>query len=86
MDLHNYHPISTQAIRYFESVPWFLKLYLHTLKVETTAETGMVYYRKLHWCMQLTHISRYCEGYVFSARNRSRPTVSAGDDDGASAK
>ncbi|KAI8591231.1 GPI transamidase component PIG-T [Geranomyces variabilis] len=37
VDLHNHHPTADLHITYFETVPWYLKLYLHTLKAETTA-------------------------------------------------
>ncbi|SAL98582.1 hypothetical protein [Absidia glauca] len=32
--LHNDHPTDPQPVTYYDSIPWFLKLYLHTLKVQ----------------------------------------------------
>ncbi|KAI8329631.1 GPI transamidase component PIG-T [Chlamydoabsidia padenii] len=32
--LHNDHPTDSLSVTYYDSVPWFLKLYLHTLKVQ----------------------------------------------------
>ncbi|KAJ3152454.1 hypothetical protein HDU86_005635 [Geranomyces michiganensis] len=40
VDLHNYHPTADLRVTYFETVPWYLKLYLHTLKAETTANAS----------------------------------------------
>lgn len=32
--IHNRNKLSPMPVIYYDSVPWFLKLYLHTLKVE----------------------------------------------------
>ncbi|KAI8825734.1 GPI transamidase component PIG-T [Fimicolochytrium jonesii] len=40
VDLINDHPDNDQDITLFDAVPWYLKLYLHTLRTETTAGNG----------------------------------------------
>ncbi|KND00994.1 GPI-anchor transamidase subunit GPI16 [Spizellomyces punctatus DAOM BR117] len=49
VDLYNYRS-SAIPVTYFESIPWILKLYLHTLKVETsvnksTAVVGDIFFQ-----------------------------------------
>ncbi|RKO93393.1 GPI transamidase component PIG-T [Blyttiomyces helicus] len=36
VDFRNFHPTSALPVTYFESVPWILKVYLHTLTIDTS--------------------------------------------------
>ncbi|KAI8920236.1 hypothetical protein PhCBS80983_g05531 [Powellomyces hirtus] len=40
VDLRNHHPTADLDIIYFEAIPWYLKLYLHTLRAETAADAS----------------------------------------------
>lgn len=74
------NPSPTDAVEfvYFESLPWFLRLYLHTNKVELKNASGTFTYdnaRDSIWHKQSLDVSQYItDQYYRPARDRARPS------------
>ncbi|KAJ3021574.1 hypothetical protein HKX48_008241 [Thoreauomyces humboldtii] len=48
-DLRNSDPTMDQRVRYFDVIPWYLKVYLHTLTAETTAHPSIAVVEKMYF-------------------------------------
>ncbi|KAJ3182170.1 hypothetical protein HDU85_003212 [Gaertneriomyces sp. JEL0708] len=49
VDLYNHHPHAYQTVTYLQPVPWYLKLYMHTLQLETSHEVPSDVLKRTHY-------------------------------------